>query len=148
MSINIAKWNGPATGPCALCGNTENTNHVFFLCPLARFTWSIVREAAGVLWDPRSSTDLVGLLDSVQGQLKRVMWTSIGALLWSLWLTHNKHTIEGILPSHPANIIYKCSILMQQWSPLAKRKNSEIVKHAQERIHQVYVAAREPVMPA
>ena len=107
-----------------------------------------MREAAGVLWYPRSSHELVALLDSVQGQGKRVMWTSIGVLLWSLWLTRNKLTIEGQLPMHPANIIYKCSFLLQQWSPLVKPKDADLMKHAQVRIHQVYVAAREPVVPA
>ena len=106
-----------------------------------------MREAAGVPWDLRSSSELVELLDSVQGPHKRVLWTSIGAMLWSLWLTRNKFTIEGSFSSHPANIICKCFILLQLWSPLVKQKDSEIMKHARERVHQVYVAAREPAMP-
>ena len=127
--------------------NPENMNHAFFLCPLARFAWSAVREAAGVAWDPRSSSELVDLLHSMQGQPKRVNWTSIGAMLWSLWITRNKFTIEGSFPSHPANIICKCSILLQQWSPLAKQKDTDLLKLAQVRVHQVFVAAREPAMP-
>ena len=99
------------------------------------------------LLDPRSSSELVDLLDSVQGQGKRVLWTSIGAMLWSLRVTHNKFTIEGSFPSHPANIICKCSILLQQWSPLAKQKDTDLLKLAQVRVHQVFVAAREPAMP-
>ena len=80
-SNNIAKQNDPASGMCALCGNPDNANHAFFLCPLARFAWSPVRDAAGVTWDPRSSSELVDLLHSVQGQPKWVIWTSIGAML-------------------------------------------------------------------
>ena len=72
-----------------------------------------------------------------------MLWTSIGAMLWSIWLTRNKFTIEGTFPSHPA----KCSILLQQWSPLAKQKDTDLMKLAQVRVHQVFVAAREPAMP-
>ena len=54
-SLNVAKRNGPANGPCALCGDPEDANHVFFRCPLARFAWSLVRSATRVTWDPRSA---------------------------------------------------------------------------------------------
>lgn len=143
-SLNVAKRNGPATGPCALCGAPEDANHVFFQCPLARFAWSAVRTAASVQWDPRSSNELVNLLDSVQGSGKRVMWSCAGALLWAIWLTRNKLTIEGCFPSHPANIIYKCNLFLQQCCLLGRRKDAELMKHAQERLLQVYVMAREP----
>ena len=112
-SLNIAKRNGPANGPCALCGAPEDTNHVFFRCPLARFAWSAVRSATDVQWDPRSSAELTQLLDAIQGPAKRAIWSCVGELLWALWLTRNKLTIEGCFPSHRANIIYKCNLFVQ-----------------------------------
>ena len=143
-SLNVAKRNGPADGPCALCGAPEDANHVFFICPLARFAWSAVWTAAGVQWDPRSAGELTHLLDAIHGRAKRVMWSCVGALLWAMWLTRNKLTMEGCFPTHPANIIFKCNLLLQQWSPLGRRKNAELIKTAQQRLMQVYVMAREP----
>ena len=143
-SLNVAKRNGPADGPCALCGDPEDANHVFFRCPLARFAWSAVRSAARVTWDPRSAAELIHILDALQGPTKRVVWSCVGALLWSMWLTRNKLTIEGILPTHPANIIFKSNLLLQQWSSLGRRKDAELLKTAQDRMMQVYVMAREP----
>ena len=143
-SANVAKCNGPSTGLCTICNVTEDANHVFFRCPLARFAWSAVRAAANTSWDPRSASDLAAIVDSVQGGNKRVLWSCIGALAWAIWLTRNKLAIEGIFPSHPANIIYKCNLLLQQWSPLARRKDAEKLKQAQDRLRQVYVLAREP----
>ena len=35
-SVNIAKRNGPSNGSCAVCGEPETANHVFFHCHLAR----------------------------------------------------------------------------------------------------------------
>ena len=142
-SLNVAKRNGPANGPCALCGEPEGANHVFFRCPLARFAWSTVRSAAGFQWDPRSAAELIHILGALQGSTKRVVWSCVGALLWSLWLTRNKLTIQGMLPTHPASIIFKCNLLLQQWSRLGRRKDADLIKTAQQRILQVYAAARE-----
>ena len=119
----MAKRNGPSDGTCIVCGIHEDANHVFFLCPLARFAWSAMREAAGVSWDPCSLSELVALLDSVQGQGKRVLWTSIGAMRWSLWLTRNKFTIEHVFPAKPADCLFKTCIFLQQWRLLIKEED-------------------------
>ena len=74
-----------------------------------------------------------------------MLWSCIRALAWSLWLTRNKLAIEGIFPMHPANIIYKCNLFLQQWSPLARRKDADKLKQSQDRLRQVYVLAREPL---
>ena len=42
-SENVAKRQGPATGSCAICNFSEDANHIFFRCPLARFAWSAIR---------------------------------------------------------------------------------------------------------
>ena len=103
-----------------------------------------MREAASVQWDLRSSIELAGLFDAVQGQGKHVMWSCVGALLWALWLIRNKLASEGIFPSHPANAIFRCSLLLRHWSPLVRQKDAEMMKNTQDRLHQVYVMAREP----
>ena len=80
----------------------------------------------------------------MNGGNKRVLWSYLGALAWAMWLTRNKLAIEGVFPSHPANILYKCNIFLQQWSPLARSKDAEKMKLAQDRLRQVYLLAREP----
>ena len=143
-SANIAKRNGPSSGLCAICNTAEDANHVFFRCPLARFAWSAVREATNTTWDPHSAGDLAVIVASMTGGSKRVLWSCLGVLAWALWLTRNKLAIEGIFPSHPANILYKCNIFLQQWSPLARSKDAEKMKIAQDCLRQVYLLAREP----
>jgi hypothetical protein len=53
------------------------------------------------------------------------MWVSFAALCWTLWNTRNKFTIEDVFPSQPADGLYKLSIYMQVWKPLAKRQDKE-----------------------
>jgi hypothetical protein len=60
---NIHRIRSPSSGRCALCSEAEDTAHIFFLCPLARFMWSAVRELLGAL----------GILP--------VLWSYIGFLI-------------------------------------------------------------------
>ena len=126
-SVNIAKRNGPSNGSCVVCGEPETANHVFFQCHLARFVWSAVQEAIGQDWDPRSCSKLCALLSPVSGSARRVMWCCVGALLWALWHIRNKLTIEGVFPSHPADVIFKCVIFLQQWAPLGRRQDADLL---------------------
>ena len=146
-SVNIAKRNGLPNGSCAVWGEPETANHVFFHCHMARFAWTAVREAAGRDWDPRSGVELCALLSSVSGSARRVVWSCVGALLWALWRIRNKLTIEGVFPSHPADVIFKCVIFLQQWAPLARRQDVELLHHALARLRQVYTLARAPTPP-
>ena len=143
-SANIAKRSGPTSGLCAICNTVEDVNHVFFRCPLARFAWSAVREATNSTWDPHSARDLAAIVATMNGGNKRVLWSCLGALAWAMWLTRNKLAIEGVFPSHPANILYKCNIFLQQWSSLARSKDAEKMKLAQDRLRQVHILSRDP----
>jgi hypothetical protein len=55
---NIRQRHGPSTDRCALCGEYEDTNHIFFECHLARFMWSAVRELLGCSWNPSCFSNL------------------------------------------------------------------------------------------
>jgi hypothetical protein len=51
-SLNVAaKW-GPGSGRCALCNVEEVAAHIFFVCSLARFAWSVLQKLLGCSWCP------------------------------------------------------------------------------------------------
>ena len=80
---NIHLRHGPSNGLCALCGEGEDTNHIFFKCVLAKFMWSAVRELLPCTWNPSCLADVYRLLLPYKGHDKRVLWTSVAALLWA-----------------------------------------------------------------
>ena len=96
---NIAHRHGPSTGACALCGEYEDSNHIFFMCPLAKFMWSAVRELLHCDWNPSCFADLYRMLNSTRAQTRRVLWICCAALCWSQWTTRNKFTLERTFPS-------------------------------------------------
>ena len=47
-SLNIANRYGPANNRCVLCGQPEDASHIHFLCSIAKFAWSAIRQLLGV----------------------------------------------------------------------------------------------------
>ena len=142
-SDNVAKRNGPADGTCTVCGLGEDANHVFFRCHLARFAWSAVREAFHSNWNPASGNDLIAILKTTRGTSSRIAWRCVGALLWAIWTTRNKITIEKKFPNHPADVIFKCHLFLQTWTPLGKECDAERMSKAMARIKTIQVMARQ-----
>ena len=121
----IRKRNGPGSTFCALCSATENTNHIFFGCPLAKLAWGCVRSWLNVSWDPSSFSELRALANSLSDATKRVFWVGLGAVCWSLWTTRNKFTIEHVFPAKPADCLFKSCALLQQWKSLTKAEDHD-----------------------
>ena len=142
-SDNVAKRNGPADGTCTVCGLGEDANHVFFRCHLARFAWSAVREAFHSNWNPASGNDLIAILKTTRGTGSRIAWRCVGALLWAIWTTRNKITIEKKFPNHPADVIFKCHLFLQMWTPLGKERDAERMTEAMEHIKSIQTRARQ-----
>jgi hypothetical protein len=61
-------------GLCALCGEIEHVDHIFFQCPPAQFMWSGVRDMLSVSWNPSSRVDWFRILDSLGERSKRMVW--------------------------------------------------------------------------
>jgi hypothetical protein len=106
IPLKIKLRGGPSDGNCALCGAPENADHIFFQCILAKFLWSGVRAMFGVNWNPSSRHDWFTILNSISTKAKRFVWVFFAAQSWALWTTRNKFTIEGKIPSQPANCIF------------------------------------------
>jgi hypothetical protein len=75
---------GPSDENCALYGDIENVDHIFFQCPLAQFLWSGVRDMFGVSWNPRSRLDWFTILDSLSSKAHRAVWTYFAAQCWTI----------------------------------------------------------------
>jgi hypothetical protein len=118
----IRHRHGPSDGLCKLCHSTEDVQHIFFNCPMARFAWSVLRDVFEVDWDPSSFADLFAIFQRFSGQFRCILWLTFAAQSWALWLSRNKFTIEGKFPGRPTNCVFKTILFLQLWRPLQKSK--------------------------
>jgi hypothetical protein len=146
----INRRHGASNGSCALCGQLESIDHIFFVCDLAAFAWSGIREAFGVQWNPRTFQEFFAIVNSLSPGFKQVIWLLFAAQSWALWNIRNKITIEHKLPSHPADCIFKTSLFLQLWRPLLKNKLSDKMDIMLELLRVLYLhsrAAPTPTLP-
>jgi hypothetical protein len=61
----IHQRHGRSNGQCALCGQMESINHIFFSCVFTRLLWSGIREAFSVQWNPTSLADFLVILQQL-----------------------------------------------------------------------------------
>jgi hypothetical protein len=125
MPVNeqIHRRHGRSNGQCALCGQMESINHIFFSCVFARLLWSGIREAFGVQWNPTSLADFLVILQQLTPIVRQAFWILFAAQSWALWLIQNKLTIENSFPKQPADCFYKTALFLQLWRPLLKEKH-------------------------
>ena len=121
----LATRKGPSDGKCALCGAEEDASHMFFQCSIARFVWSVLRQALGRNWCPTNFAQFHALLAQVPNRARRIIWLLFSAQSWALWSVRNKLTIEKRVVKHPADIIFKSMLFMQGWLPLLKPQDRE-----------------------
>ena len=53
-------------------------------------------------------------------------------------------TIEKKFPNHPADVIFKCHLFLQMWTPLWKHRDAERMSETMEKIRSTLLAARQP----
>jgi mannosylglycoprotein endo-beta-mannosidase len=143
----INRRHGASNGSCALCGQLESVDHIFFVCDLAAFAWSGIREAFGVQWNPRTFQEFFAIVNSLSPGFKHAIWLLFAAQSWALWNIRNKITIEHKLPSHPADCIFKTSLFLQLWRPLLKNKLSDKMDIMLELLRVLYLHSRVASTP-
>ena len=55
----------------------------------------------------------------------------------------NKITIEGLLPSQPADALFKMAMDMQVWKPVARRQDRGAMELAIREIRQIHDTVRD-----
>lgn len=109
------KWNHR----CAVCNTPETTDHILFSCILAKFIWSCIGEAIGWERPPISLQDFMNNWAN-RGENYNLIIFCLAIVLWGLWTTRNKYSIEEIFPSQPTDVLFKINMWMQKWQVLLK----------------------------
>ena len=119
--VEVLKHNGPSE-----CG--EDSNHIFFVCPAARFLWACFREVAGGRWCHTNLPDMFReVLEPIHAAGRPALWVAIGALLWTLWNIHNKLVVDHVIPLRATDAMYKLCGFLQLWQPLSRHHDRDSI---------------------
>jgi hypothetical protein len=140
--VQIVKRQGPSNGLCALCGDVEDCNHIFFTCHMAGFMWAGVRELLKCEWNPAGAGEFLALVQGLSGPLRRLVWFTFAAQCWTLWNIRNKLAIEGKLIGHPADAFVQMSMHMQCWRVLVSQRDRALLDEARGEVKRLHARSR------
>jgi hypothetical protein len=86
----------------------------------------------------KSPTSLQDFLDGLlhlndnDYKFKLFLFTMV---LWVLWIAINKMVMEGVLPSDPADVLFKIYIFLQKWKPRLKCSDLEKLEVLIAQVH-------------
>jgi hypothetical protein len=91
-------------------------DHLIFICPLAGFVWSVIKEGVGWGRSPKSVKEFNDefLLERGRKDNGRVFFL-FGAVCWTLWLNRNDWVFRNKLVSSPNANLHKLIFFMQRW---------------------------------
>jgi hypothetical protein len=78
-SEQINHIHGLTDGKCALCGEIETINHIFFSCALAKFMWSGIMAVLNVSQSPSSFAQFFHILSALLHNHRVAVWALFDA---------------------------------------------------------------------
>ena len=103
--------------------NNETIVHLFFGCHMARLLWRIIFITFG-LTKPNNIVHLFGSwLQGFMWEKKKVMFTCLCALLWSIWLSRNDVVFHITKKQTVLQILFKDTYLIRTWAILQKEED-------------------------
>jgi hypothetical protein len=106
-SEQINHRHGPTDGTCALCGQVETVDHIFFSCVLAKFMWSGIRAMLNVSWNPSSFAQFYQIISPLLHNHRVDVWILFAAQSRALWHIHNKFAMENSFPNQLVDCLFK-----------------------------------------
>ena len=128
-------------------GEREDASHIFFACALAKLGWSVVRQLLGCNWSPANFPQFFLIIQRLPEQRRRLAWVLVSVLFWALWVTRNKLAIEGIIPKHPSDLVFKIVMFLQRWAQLSKEQDKVVLQDMAGGLKAIYSALKPRTDP-
>lgn len=85
-------WSGDPT--CYFCSQSENANHLFFQCSIAKAIWAIVAMCLGADNIPKSMDQCWSWCEKWLPSGKKFHTFGIAAICWAIWKSRNRACFE------------------------------------------------------
>ena len=122
VQLKKKKWSGPEE--CKLCGEREAVDHILFLCPVATFVWTLIKEICGLYCAPTSCGELAdSLLHLRVLKFGSIFLFLCAGALWAIWKARNALVFEDKLMKNPTELIHKTRAHLLNWKTLLRQRD-------------------------
>jgi hypothetical protein len=105
--LNKRNWKG--SQECCFYGGDESIDHLFFHCPIARYTWRVIQVALNLVEIPRSISILCDKwLSKPKDKIANLILFGCGVLFWAIWRTRNDWCFGDKIMLDLSNVIFLC----------------------------------------
>jgi hypothetical protein len=81
------KWKGNKS--CAFCTENENSRHLFFEYPTAKYVWSMLAYSLGSVGRPNNMEQYWFWIHKILPQSPNLYAVGLAAVIWVIWRTRN-----------------------------------------------------------
>jgi hypothetical protein len=126
---NMTKRGWIGDTKCRFCEGEENIHHLFFLCPPAKYMWSMVSLSVGVEDIPENFAQYFAWIAKFATKkiLTNIHVVGLEALCWELWKLTNRACFEKKLIRSSAEIICYACLFLRYWAGLKKEEDTKII---------------------
>jgi hypothetical protein len=116
------------------CDDHETEEHLFFLCPLAKYIWNVVSVSLGISKIPECFVDLYrDWFNMYSGRDRKAVIVGSVAVVWTIWKTRNKSCFQKIRPGDPTSVITLVCHFINTWSNMQKNGLQKLCYRGLER---------------
>jgi hypothetical protein len=110
------KWKGNKS--CAFCKENENSRHLFFECPTAKYVWSLLAYALGSVCRPNSMAQYWYWIYNILPQTPNLYAVGLAAVIWAIWRIRNAVCFDNKRMKSPTEIVCLICSFLTYWAGL------------------------------
>jgi hypothetical protein len=124
------KWQGDPK--CRFCSDPESINHLFFECPMAKFSWSLIAMVVGADCRPTSFAQFWLWAQKYMANGSIFHMVGLAAVVWAIWRARNNICFEKKFIRSPTEIICSALSFILFWAELQGADNRAILEAGAE----------------
>jgi hypothetical protein len=98
----------------------ESTNHIFFGCLVAHFSWRVIQIALNIHTWRRNAIFFEEWLYKQKNTERNLLTIGCGVIMWTLWRIRNDMRFIDKIDSNPADIFLLCGFWLDSWAILQR----------------------------
>lgn len=126
LTRDVMKRRNWAGNPrCSLCYERETSQHLFFLCPVARVVWRTVGSVFGTDLCPNNLWQIFAWCHVFFPGGERFYTVGLAAVCWAIWNCRNRATFEFKFPKTPFEVVFSACVYLLSWAGLQKQEDRD-----------------------